>query len=1013
MHCSSCGQENRENARFCDGCGAPLEESSVSIEQSNHGLNKSKGFVGRRRELDELIKALEDALSGRGRMVMLVGEPGIGKTRTAEELACHALDAGAQVLWGHCYEGEGAPPYWPWIQPLRFYVQATDPDQLSIQMGPGAADIAEIVPEIRDKLPGLSVRPSLGFDQARFRLFESVCILLKNAAQIRPLVLVLEDLHWADRPSLMLLEFIAREMEGIPLLIIGSYRDAEVSQGSPLAQTLGDIVRQNVFRRLTLTGLNEKEVGELFETTSGISPSPESIRAIHGRTEGNPLFVRELTRMLGKESSIEGADQLLSIPEGIKETIGRRISRVSEECHQVLVTASIIGREFDFSVLSALKDEISEDQLLRVVDEALDLHLIDEVPSAIERYQFSHALIQETLAQEPSVSRRVRLHARIGEALEELYGSDMDAHASTLAFHFGRAASVIGDRKMVHYCLLAGEQALAAYAHEEAMEHFQRALGVRDGQPMDTEIASLLSGLGMAQAATVERHRIHEVIDTLSRALDYFTENKDIDRAVAIAEYPFYPLLGQRTGNSQLIASALALVPPESPEAGRLLSRYGRVMGTEEGEYDTAEQAFNQALEIARKTQNTRLELQTLAEAANVDMLFTRFSESLRKVDQAIPLTRLIEDLPAEALARYTAVLDHLALGNLAGMRRHALPLIKISDRLRDRFWQTLAIRCNEDIAHLTGNWAVACDYSDQGLQLSPDECRNLSTRTMLEFQTGNPVEGRAYLERLLQVAANTPPGPTLEHALVALTAPLVTRICGEDHFLAEAETATKAVFSTESRLTYMDWDARTALALLAENRSDADLARQQYQLLLPYAGTVLLFVMVSTDRMLGILAKTMGNLDLAIEHFDSSLGFCRDAGYLPEIAWACCDCSDVLVQRNFSGDQERARTLLQESLSISTDLGMPPLQQRCQVRLDRLDSLSTSPSYPGGLSKREVEVLRLIAAGKSNREIAEDLVISLNTVANHVSNILIKTDAANRTEAATFAIRHNLVESY
>ena len=189
----------------------------VESQPSNNpapGLSPLRGtFVGRQQEMAELTAALEDALSGQGRLVMLVGEPGIGKTRTAQELASRAEAHGAQVLWGRCVDAEGAPPYWPWIQPLRAYIQHAGAERLRTEMGPGSADIAEIISDLRVKLPDLETRAALEPEQARFRLFDSITTFLKNAAQFQPIVLVLDDLHWADRSSMLLLEFLAREME--------------------------------------------------------------------------------------------------------------------------------------------------------------------------------------------------------------------------------------------------------------------------------------------------------------------------------------------------------------------------------------------------------------------------------------------------------------------------------------------------------------------------------------------------------------------------------------------------------------------------------------------------------------------------------------------------------------------------------------------------------------------------------------------------------------------------------
>ena len=206
-----------------------------------HSLDTLAGgvFVGRQREMGDLKAALEDALSGRGRLVTLAGEPGIGKTRTAQELATYAVLRQAQVLWGRCYEGQGVPPYWPWVQTIRSYVRKHDPEQLRSEMGAGAADIAEIVPDVKEQLPDLEPAPALDPEAARFRLFDSITSFLKGASTSKPLVLVLDDLHWADESSLLLLQFLARELTGSRLLVIGTYRDVELSRRHPLAEAPG------------------------------------------------------------------------------------------------------------------------------------------------------------------------------------------------------------------------------------------------------------------------------------------------------------------------------------------------------------------------------------------------------------------------------------------------------------------------------------------------------------------------------------------------------------------------------------------------------------------------------------------------------------------------------------------------------------------------------------------------------------------------------------------------------
>jgi predicted ATPase len=406
-------------------------------------------------------------------------------------------------LWGRCYESLGAPPYWPWVQALRAYVREHAPAQVQQEMGSGAAEIAQIVSEVRQRLP--DVPPPLTIDDpesARFRLFDAVTTFLKGTAKAQPLVLILDDLHWADKPSLLLLQFLAGELAASRLLVIGCYRDVELSRKHPLAQALGGLMREQGFQRVLLRGLTQDDVGRFIELTAGIAPPPALVHAVYTQTEGNPLFINEVVRLLVQEGElspeklVERTSWTVRIPEGVREVIGRRLDRLSERCNQVLTLGSVIGREFTLDQLRLLVEDISEDRLLEVLEEGMAGRAIEELPRAVGRYQFTHGLIQETLSEELSATRRVRLHARIAQGLEALYGAEAEAHAAELAYHYGEAETVLGTDKLAHYSLLAGEKALAAYAWEEAVAHFQRGLMAKAEQPMDDQTAGLLFGLG-------------------------------------------------------------------------------------------------------------------------------------------------------------------------------------------------------------------------------------------------------------------------------------------------------------------------------------------------------------------------------------------------------------------------------------------------------------------------------------------------------------------------------------
>ncbi len=463
MLCPSCGRDNPPEATFCMACTAKLD--SPIDETPPHGMATSADFVGRQRELGELGAALDDAIAGRGRMVMLVGEPGIGKTRTARELAAHAVTRGAEVLWGRCREQQGAPPYWPWVQPIRSYIGARDAEVLRTQMGPGAADMADIIPEIQELFPDLGSPPVLESDAARFRLFNSITTFLKNAAQGQPLMIVLDNLHWADTPSLLLLEFLASELEHSHILVVGTYRDVELSRGHPLAHTLGELTRESGsggFQRVLLRGLSHDDVGHYIEAASQSPTMLGLVEAIYSQSEGNPLYLTELVNLYTQQR--ERLEDTL--PEGIREVIGRRLDELSTECNRVLTVASVIGRGFEFDQLIILVEDISEDRLLEALEEALGVSIIEEQPGVVGGYQFTHALIQRTLRDELSTTRRVRLHARIAETFEKLYEDDLESHAMEIAYHFGEAEAVLGGEGLVRYSSMAGEQALAAYSYE-------------------------------------------------------------------------------------------------------------------------------------------------------------------------------------------------------------------------------------------------------------------------------------------------------------------------------------------------------------------------------------------------------------------------------------------------------------------------------------------------------------------------------------------------------------------
>jgi tetratricopeptide (TPR) repeat protein len=861
-------------------------------------------FVGRQKEMGKLKGVLEDALSGRGQLLMLVGEPGIGKTRTAQELAARAEQQGAHVLWGWSYEEAGAPPYWPWIQPIRYYVQQRDPDQLRSQMGPGAADTAEVISEVRGKLPGLEPPPALEPEQARFRLFDSITTFLKNATQSQPLMLVLDDLHWADKPSLLLLQFLARQMERSRLLVVGCYRDVELSRQHPLSETLAQLSRLPCFQRQLLQGLSQGDTRHFIEATAGIQPSQSLATIIYAHTEGNPFFMKEVIRFLSERKELVaeemGGPQDIRIPEGIREIIGQRLNRLSDPCNQILVIAAVIGRKFSLKELGLLVDGLLEDHLLNVVEEALAARLIEEVPGAAEDYQFSHALIQETLASELSAARRVRVHARIADTLERLYTPELEVHAAELAHHFAEAEPVLGPEKLVHYSLLAGESALAAYAWEEALAHFERGLvakrvpltGVESAR--DAEAAALLFGLGRAQLATLPRERFPEALTSLDRSFEFYADAGDVSSAAAVAEYPLPRGFWYSSKVEQRIERALTLVPPDSVAAGRLLPTYGMELGRFENDYGKAQEAFERALAIARREIDVDLQMRTLAAWAQVDYFHLHLAESLEKSLLVVELARHTDDANIKVNGHLHALQTLIHLGDSKNAVEHAEAALALAERLNARPWLASVLRCGVNLYRFLGDWDRARELASRNLTLEFNFVPLLKELVSLEYELGEFEQGETYLKQMQEVMRRTPPHPGPVYADTSLVSHFAGRISGSTNYLEIAGQAAQVVLS--SALAHPFWIeiVRTGLALKAIDTKDYALAQEQYIALTGLPGKMR-GSYICADRLMGLLAHTLGNFDQAAAHFEDALAFCRKESFRPELAWACYDYAEAL----------------------------------------------------------------------------------------------------------------------
>ena len=912
-------------------------------------------FVGRVEEMVALRDAFAEAVSERGRLVLLAGDPGIGKTRTAEELAVHARREGAEVLWGRCHEDEGAPAYWPWLQIIRAYARAREPATLRSEMGAGAAAIAQIAPELRERWSELPEPPPLQPEQARFRLFDGVTLFLKEAAAHRPLVLILDDLQWADPASLLLLSFVTREMGAARLLVIGMYRDLEVGRQHPLTAVLAELAHQPVSQRIFLRGFAEPEVARCIALDAGAEPSGSVVAAVLGRTEGNPFFVREIARLLVSEMALEDAIVARDVlPHGAREVIGRRLDRLSPECNDLLDAAAVIGRTFDVEVLEAVGGSRDREQILAVMAEAVAAHLIVEVPRAVGRYRFAHDLIRESLYGELPVDRRLALHRCIGEFLEARHAHDPEPHVARLARHFVEGAEGGQDlEKAISYSRRAGERALAVMAYEEAAAHFDHALHVlgRTEAPNEEERCELLLAKSLAQWRAGDGTSGRETARTAAELARRLGSPEQLARAALLFRVRSSPEPDAEL--LRVLDEALAAMDEgDSALRASLLSRLAVALYFLPSFRGRGPGLALQAVEMARRLGDPA----AMAEALRAHHLALRQSgtvaERLAVTTEIVRLAELAGDRELALDGRDYRVGDLLELGDIRAADADLAAYTRLAEELRQPKYLWCVAALGALRASMAGRFDEAEQLAERALALG-NEVQQWEVRAtvgalifMLRIQQGRLQELVVPMQEFVAQYPHLP----------AWRAPLAFVQSELGHVEDARQELDHLVMNDHSPT-----DPLSTIALLAAacaSVGDAGCATRLYERLLPHAGRNVAaapgLCIGAADRYLGLLACTMERWEEAQAHFEAALAINTRMGARPWVAFTQYDYAAMLVRRDAAGDREQALDLLRSALDTAQALGMEGLEAKAGALGSTLaggDAEDSAPATDGAES--------------------------------------------------------------
>jgi len=965
-------------------------------------------LLGRGAELDQLKDAFHEASGGEGHVVLVTGEPGIGKTRLLDELSDHAANCDATVSSASCPDDPGAPPFWPWSQIIQPLVQGMEDEVLVEVFRSSASLAAQAFPSIHAVLGPVvhTASESDTAESARFRLFDSISRLAIERARVGPIVLILDDLHWADEPSLKLLVHLCAEIRRSPILVVGAYRDMVFELGHPVPVAAGALSQLRWCSRIPLRGLAEGDTANLLARSVGNDMAGEMATVVFRATDGNPLFITEIVRLVANDPA--AASEPGAFAEGMRDTIARRLSHLSAECRDILILSAILGTEFETRTLGDAVDPESGIDVSAAIDEAMRERIVEESGEGPDGYQFTHELIRDAILSSIKPSRRAALHAHVFRVLEAKWSDSFENHAPKLLTHAVHGSRVLGPEPAAQCAFYAGEAALRAHAFEDAKRHFAEGLSMLRDQPMDDLKASLT--FGTVKAKTVLDIGL-ESRDILQQCFEYFEAKDDVQRMTEVLTYR-YPLAEKSF--LPLYDRAINRVPKDSVERARLLVSCGiiRALATPAARAGVIE--LQEALRLARLHSLPWLEMRVLwligfAERCRIE---SSSADRLSYLTQAEALARRMGEASDEIWIRVLIAEVLVHQGRDAEACELADRTAEFADRHGDRLDRLHAMQCVSAMAWHRSDFGTVRELSDMILDLAPRQMIgqgfDLARRCGAEFESGDLVSGRRDLLRLIEMARDV---PRVAAIIFLNTADAIVRACrvtGDGSLMAEAAEFVRAFLETSDATEVHEAQAHFILARICTLRDDANGAVAEYQYCsqlvsrIPDGEVPLSLV----HEPLAALAASLGKLDDAVRHYEDAL---RVPGYaMHDHAWLKYDFARVLRLRNSPGDDARSRELLKTSLETAERLGLKALLDRLRESASQTDNTPPSETRDG-LTAREMEVLGLIARGLTNKEIGEKLFISAKTVGSHVRNILSKTGTANRTEAATYAIWHDV----